>query len=58
MKKRINVTIEQHVLEMLDQMVIERGVSRSSMLSYLILEEVNDYYKKNALEAHEAAHVY
>ena len=55
MKKRVNVTLEQHVLEILDHMAKDRGISRSSMLSVLILDEVNDYYKRNALEAHEAA---
>lgn len=38
MKKRVNFTIEEHVLDKLDQMAKERGIDRSTMISVLIYD--------------------
>lgn len=38
MKKRVNFTIEEHVLERLDKMAEARGIDRSTMISVLIYD--------------------
>ena len=38
MKKRVNFTIEEHVLEKLDKMAKDRGIDRSTMISVLIYD--------------------
>lgn len=38
MKKRVNFTIEEHVLQKLDNMAKERGIDRSTMISILIYD--------------------
>ena len=41
MKKRINFTIEESVLNKLDQMAKDRGIDRSTMISVLIYDSYN-----------------
>ena len=38
MKKRINITIEDHVLNKIDSMAKERGIDRSTMISILAFD--------------------
>ena len=38
MKKRVNITIEDHVLNKVDEMARERGIDRSTMISVLIYD--------------------
>lgn len=38
MKKRVNFTIEEHVLEKLDKMAKDRGIDRSTMISILVYD--------------------
>lgn len=41
MKKRINITIEDHVLNMVDELAKSRGIDRSTMISVLIYDSYN-----------------
>ena len=38
MKKRVNITIEEKMLNTLDKMAEERGVDRSTMISILVYD--------------------
>lgn len=38
MKKRINVTMEQWLVDTVDKMAKERGIDRSSMISILVYD--------------------
>lgn len=41
MKKRVNITVEEHVLRKLDEMAKERGIDRSTMISVLVFDSYN-----------------
>lgn len=41
MKKRINVTLEEHILHTVDRLAKERGIDRSTMISILIYDSAN-----------------
>lgn len=41
MKKRINVTLEEHILKTVDRLARERGIDRSTMISILIYDSAN-----------------
>ena len=60
MKKRINITIDEKSLNMLDDMAQERGIDRSTMITLLVrIREMEQrkaferYYRDNALDASE-----
>lgn len=38
MKKRVNISIEEHVLTKVDEMAKQRGIDRSTMISILIYD--------------------
>lgn len=38
MKKRVNITVEDRLLKILDNMAEERGVDRSTMISLMIYD--------------------
>lgn len=41
MKKRVNVTLEEHILQTVDRLAKERGIDRSTMISVLIYDSAN-----------------
>lgn len=65
MKKRVNITLDDKTLYIIDHLAEGRGVDRSTMITLCIrqfdLEHdrfCENYYKNNALEAFEAPHTY
>ena len=62
MKKRINITIDEKTLYIVDKLAEERGIDRSTMITLCIREKDSlkknpysyDYYKDNALEPEQA----
>lgn len=64
MRKKINMTIEELLLEELDYMAEKRGMNRSQLIAHMVSDEwmyflrtgnvKEDYYKKQALKASEA----
>lgn len=53
MKKRVNFTIEEHVLDNLDKMAKDRGIDRSTMISVLIYDFANIVELRDKLEKGE-----
>lgn len=41
MKKRVNVTLEEHIVQTVDMLAKERGIDRSTMISILIYDAAN-----------------
>lgn len=61
MKKRINITIDEKTLYIVDRLAEERGIDRSTMITLCIREKdlqvansYAEYYKANALEPKQA----
>lgn len=64
MRKKINMTIEEFLLEELDYMAEKRGMNRSQLIAHIVSDEwmeflragnvKEDYYQDQALKASEA----